>query len=118
MAPPFNPRAFVVLAQELASTTEEEVRLRTAVGRVYYGLFLVARVQLGVRARRDVQREVISAMKRRNRTLADQLDALRRLRVVADYQLTPENSSDRNWKANWQRAQALANRVLPLLEAM
>ena len=39
----FDPLAFLVLARELAGEGKDEAKLRTAVGRAYYALFLIAR---------------------------------------------------------------------------
>ena len=117
MIQPLDPLAFLKLAQELANRDEKEVRLRTAVGRAYYALFLIARDKLRIRARRDVHKKTINALKKRRGylTTANQLDALKRLRLVADYELLPHNKADRNWIHNWSRVQALVNQVLPKL---
>lgn len=119
MITPFDPLAFLTVARELALLDREEARLRTAIGRAYYALFLIARERTGIRRRRNVHQRVIDAVRGRRgyRSTADQLDTLRRLRVVADYQLLPENSADRDWTRNWSRAQALVNRILPRLRA-
>lgn len=119
MIAPFDPLAFLRVARELALPEGEEAKLRTAVGRTYYALFLIARERTGTRGRKNVHQRVINALRRRRayRSTADQLDALRRLRVVADYQLLPENPADRDWTRNWSRAQALVDRVLPRLQA-
>lgn len=118
MITPFDPLAFLTVARELVLLDKAEARLRTAVGRAYYALFLIARERTGIRGRRDVHKRVISAVRRRRgyRSTADQLDALRRLRVVADYQLLPEDPADRDWTGNWSRVQALVNRILPRLQ--
>lgn len=117
MIQPFNPLAFLNLARELANRDDDEARLRTAVGRAYYALFLVGREKTGIRGRRDVHNKVIKAVKQRPgyRSTADELGALRRLRTVADYDLFPGDPADRNWTHNWSRAQALVDRVLPRL---
>jgi hypothetical protein len=115
-----NGYAFLIVARELALPDREEAKLRTAVGRAYYALFLIARERTGTRGRKNVHQQVLNALRRRRayRSTADQLDALRRLRVVADYQLLPEDSADRDWTHNWSRAQALVNRILPRLTSM
>ena len=119
MIQPFDPLAFLDLARELGNGDREEAKLRTAVGRAYYALFLIARGKAGVTGRRDIHTRVINALKQRRkyRSTADQLDALRRLRAVADYQLLPDDPINRNWPGNWSRAHALVDRVLPRLQA-
>lgn len=119
MIAPLDPLAFVQLARELACRVGEEASLRTAVGRAYYAVFLIARDKTGVGRERHVRAEVIRAVKRRKayRSTGDQLDALRRLRTVADYELLPPDPNDRNWVANWSRAESIVNRVLPRLQS-
>jgi hypothetical protein len=117
--PLFDPLKFLRLARELAHQSQEEVTLRTAIGRAYYALFLVARGKAGIRGSQNVHSAVIKAVRRRPgyRAVADQLDALRRLRVVADYQLLPQDPNHRDWSQNWATVQVLVQRVLPRLQA-
>jgi hypothetical protein len=119
MIQPFDPLAFLVLAQQLASQDRDEARLRTAVGRAYYALFLIAREKTSVRKRRNVHKEVINALKKRKAywSTADMLRMLFRLRTVADYELLPKDAAERNWTRNWSMAQYLINRILPKLQA-
>ncbi len=119
MIQPFNPLAFLDIARELGNGDREEAKLRTAVGRAYYALFLIARDKTGITGRRAVHTRVINALKKRKnyRSTADQLDALRRLRTVADYELLPSDHANRNWPGNWSEAHALVDRVLPRLQA-
>lgn len=108
----FDPTLFLNIARELGQTSEEE-RLRTAIGRAYYAVFLVAREKLGVTTRKQVHQMVIEELRRKpgTRAIGDQLDRLRRLRTEADYDLR----STSNWRTNWTTAQSLAERLLPKL---
>lgn len=117
MMQPLDPLAFLELARELADG-DDEARLRTAVGRAYYALFLVGREKSGVRVKKDVHKAVVNAVKKRHRSLGDQLDSLRRLRIVADYELLPNDSANSNWQKNWERAEALVDKVLPGLQGL
>lgn len=110
---PLDPLDFLTVGRQLAAS-REEARLRTAVGRAYYSVFLVARDKAGVRGRRDVHAQVVRTVRRRSgfRAAGDKLDSLRRLRTVADYELLPQKPGDRNWPANWQIAERLANDIL------
>lgn len=119
MAEAFDPLAYLRLAEELAAGTADEARLRSAVGRTYYALFLLAREKTGIREASAAHRRVIQAVRARQgfRTAGDQLDSLRWLRTVADYQLLPVNPADQQWNVNWSRAQLLAARLLPKLQA-
>lgn len=118
MVEPLEPLAFLRVAQELAREGDEAA-LRTAIGRAYYALFLMARDKTGVTSTRAVHTEVIWAVRKRPgaRAIVDQLDALRRLRIIADYQLLPDDPAMRDWPSNWIKAQALVNHLLPKLQA-
>ena len=117
MPEPLDPLAFLRVAQELARQGDEAT-LRTAIGRAYYALFLIARDKAGVTSTRAVHTEVIRTVRKRSgyRAVADQLDALRRLRVVADYQLLPDDPTMRDWPSNWMKVQTLVNHILPKLQ--
>jgi hypothetical protein len=119
MIKPLNPIQFLSVAQELAKETNDEAKLRIAVGRAYYALFLIAREKTGVVATDNVHTEVIRALRRQGyRPLARQLQALKMLRVVADYQLLPDNPTHRDWRRNWSISQAIINQILPKLRTM
>lgn len=92
----FDPNRFLGLARELASNSDDEARLRTAVGRAYYSVFLQAREILGIRERRRVHGLVIGRLRSVDRASGDQLDLLQALRGEADYDL-----ATRNWRSNW-----------------
>ena len=109
----FDPNDFLTLARTLA-VPPTEAGLRTSVGRAYYATFLVVRDKTRVRARRYIHAAVITTVRRRSgfRATGDQLDSLRRLRTVADYELLPHRASDRDWERGWRIAEHLARHVL------
>lgn len=115
----FDSLGFLRLARNLADRDGDEAEFRTALGRAYYALFLIAREKTAISGRRNVHNRVINALRQRRtyRVAADQLDVLRRLRVVADYELLPVDQDQRDWRSNWARAQALVDRILPRLQA-
>ena len=90
--------------------------LRTAVGRACYAVFLVAPDRLGVVTSEKVHSEVIRLLTRRDRKIGSQMFFLLNLRLTADYQMTPEQESRRDWQVNWQRAQDTALFLLPKIE--
>ena len=113
----FNPREFLDLARELASSNKE-ANLRAGISRAYYAIFLIARDKAGFTRKQGTHGKVKSAVrKRKGRGTSEKLGSLRKLRVVADYQLIPEDPNDSNWRNNWTRAQAMVNEVLPRIEA-
>ena len=115
----FEPTEFLRVAYALATEDADEAALRTAVGRAYYALFLIARDKLGVVTTEKVHGEVIGILNRRNRTrIANQLSSLLNLRLAADYQLVPEREYERDWRSNWVRAKQIVEYLRPELEKM
>lgn len=117
----FDPHEFRRVARELAAGhgRAAEAELRTGVGRLYYAVFLVARELLLARqlltrrlARRKPHQHVIDALKRKDYALGTKAEALFKLRVEADYSLTPSEPRYRNWRVNWQQADAIAGNLL------
>ena len=115
---PFDLMRFVTLADELASGTNDEARLRTAISRLYYGVFLLARQRAGIDERRFVHERVRTALSSTNSRLAASLGVVGRLRDVADYEELPGNLHERDWSRNWQRARRNAEIVLTELRTL
>ncbi|TKJ30154.1 MAG: hypothetical protein CEE40_05775 [Chloroflexi bacterium B3_Chlor] len=120
MSAPFDPLHFVGLGQRLAQVATTECELRTAVGRAYYGLFLLARDRRGITGRDRVHVRTINAVKSQAGYWATgcQLDDLRELRCVADYEVVPEKPQDRDWQVNWSRALNIVNHISPKLQRL
>ena len=92
-----------------------EADLRTAVGRLYYALFHVAKERTGAKGK-GIHKKVVQAVKKRDNATGNQLDSLRRLRVAADYELVPKDERiSRNWQQNWHTAHTIASHLLPKL---
>ena len=121
MTQPFDPLDFLDLARELGNRNQDEASLRTAVGRAYYVLFIIARDKLGFATKkRAVHTLVTKELKKRKgyRSTADQFAALKRLRHTADYQIIPYDPADRDWQNNWFRAESIVNQILHKLQAL
>ncbi len=118
---PFDPLEFLEVAREMAASGGEG-RLRVAVGRAYYALFLLARERTGAYPADKSQSAhalVLSALSRRKGfSVANDLNQLKKLRLTADYQLIPTKPGERDWARNWARAQWLVGRLLPTLQSM
>ena len=115
----FDPRRFIALARALGGAVpSDEAQLRTAIGRAYYTLFIIARDNLRIAGEEGVHAQVIYQLRRQDRRIGDQLDFLRHLRTIADYELLPRDPSRRDWARNWHDADALARRLQPSLEAI
>lgn len=116
MAEAFDPAEFLRVAFALATEDADEAELRTAVGRAYYALFLIARDKLGVVTTEKVHGEVIRVLTRRQRRLGDQLFSLFNLRQAADYELVPEEEHEKDWRNNWGRVEQIIKNLQPALE--
>lgn len=105
----FDSRHFFALAKQIAKLRTESA-LRTAVGRAYYSVFLVARDRTGVRGGKKVHRKTIEKVSKQDPSTAQELDSLLKLRIASDYFLTPSRKY-RSWTANWSRAESIVNRI-------
>ena len=114
----FDPNDFLRIAYELGQEADDEAKLRTAVGRAYYAVFLRARERLGIRQRRYVHRLVIGALRRSDRAAGDQLDKLEQLRGFADYDLVVNDPIHQNWAQNWQTASSFASHIWRRLDRL
>ena len=112
----FDPLEFVGIADLLVSHPTSEAGLRTAVGRLYYAAFLSAREFLAVPGRTRIHQRVIGELRTHDRMAAQQLETLRRIRVVADYDLEVQDPIRTDWQRNYQMARRLANFVLERLQ--
>lgn len=115
----FDPLLYLNLARELAGQEGTEVKLRTAIGRAYYALFLLTREKSHVTGTEDVHRRVGSVVSNKAgySITGSQLRALHRLRVEADYYLTASDPSFEDWARNWKDAEYLVNAILPNIQA-
>ncbi len=111
----FDPLEFVRVADLLVSRHTSEASLRTAVDRLYYAAFLSAREFFGVAGRTRIHQRVIGELRTHDRMAAQQLETLRNIRVVADYDLEVQDPLRNDWQRNYQIARRLANFVLERL---
>jgi len=109
----FDPLEFRQLAKELVSQAPGEAALRTAICREYYGVFLIARDRTGVVGRRKVHKRVRKKVAKVDSGAAGQLSSLAKLRCQADYDLTPPITL-----THWERAESIANNLLPRILKM
>lgn len=110
---PFDPTAFLDLAKDLASKSNDEVILRCSVGRLYYGVFLVGRDLFGMENQpfKEAHRELQTRLKRKKSAMGSLLNSLHELRKVADYDMIPEASYS-NWDKNWSDALYTADALM------
>ena len=130
---PLDPERFLVQAQRLASTAENEEDHRCAINRAYYACHLAARDALfGVDAgggKRPSHWAVIKAVAghRGGEEDADDLRRLKRMREVADYVTDSSHPEvqgvfDKNSASDWASladwALSVADAVIPRLRAL
>jgi uncharacterized protein (UPF0332 family) len=112
----FDPREFIRLANELATRDTDQICLRTAVNRAYYGVFLAIRDRLNVKKKGwEVHKEVIDRLREKHQTLGDQLDQMHKARTTADYDLDGSQGLA-FWKNEWKRIHPVLNRILAYIE--
>jgi hypothetical protein len=114
----FDPLEFLRLADTLVTDDADEAVLRTAIGRAYYAVFLVAREKTGIHGRQYVHERVRTAISPSDSRLASILGTMASLRLIADYELVPRSPQDRNWRRNWQKTRRNAQWVIERLNAL
>jgi hypothetical protein len=114
----FDPLEFLHIARVISSQNSTECGLRTAIGRTYYSLFLIARERVDgtlinrrIRRRDPIHKTVVNRVKEKDTAIGNKLDSLRKLRVEADYYLSPSKPEYQDWKKNWQRADLIARDI-------
>ena len=83
---------------------------------MYYAAFLSAREFLGVTGRSRIHQRVIGELRTHDRIAANQLETLRSIRVVADYDLQVQDPLRNDWQRNYQFARRLAQFILERLQ--
>ena len=111
MRVPLSPKRIFALAQDLSKSPEEE-RLRAAVGRAYYAVFLTARGKLRITSRSGVHSIVENEIMNKDWHVGILFKNLRQLREIADYQFPPDDMNFDNWTDNWIDAEDTANKIL------
>jgi hypothetical protein len=114
----FDPLDFLRLADALVDDGADEATLRTAIGRAYYAVFLLARSKTGVQERRNAHERVREAISPVNHRLASLLGTISTARYYADYELSPVNDDFADWNRNWERVRRNVISVLAELEAL
>lgn len=107
----FDPAGFLRVADTVAGDNPDEAAYRTAVGRAYYAVFLMARVPAGIEGRHQAHERVCTTFSPANHRLASLLRTLASLRIVADYELVPPQHF-RDWRVNWVNARRLADEIV------
>ena len=114
----FDPLDFLRLADDLATDEAGEAALRTAIGRAYYAVYLLARSKTSVRDRRSAHVRVREEISPTNQRLASLLGSMSKHRDVADYEPVPHSQQFRNWRRNWEHVRRNAYDALEELSTL
>ena len=114
----FDPLQFLRLADEIATDDADEAALRTAIGRAYYAVFLLARKHTSVRGRHQAHHRVREELGGHSSRLAALLGTMASYRDLADYDLQPVNQQRQDWQRNWRLVRKNANEVLDELSKL
>ena len=105
---PFRPQQFMEIAWNLAAPPTDEARLRAAVSRAYYAIFLLVRDKAGIAGKDRVHERAKIAVAAQSSAAGGTFQTLRELRTHADYVLKSGNSgydpAYDNWADNWKNA--------------
>lgn len=114
----YDPLELLELAKELSQSSEES-KLRTAVGRAYYAIFLIARERMRLTSEERIHATVSHEISlRAGRMVKERYDDMKELHRVADYELRPIDPEYRDWRDNWNTQQTLANSLLPKVQSL
>ncbi len=124
MPNPFDPWQYFRLAQRLVADLDEthrEANLRAAVSRAYYAVFLIARDKARVRGKDGIHGQTKAAVQARSFAAGGHYEALRQMRVHADYLLKPGDpnydSAYDDWQRNWEDAEWYSLSLFDFLNA-
>jgi hypothetical protein len=116
MLKPFDPRQYLDLARDMARHSSDETVPRTAVGRAYYAVFLMAREAAHVHAAEQQQHQVIKThLLKHDNAVGGAYGSLYDLRIEADYYLEPRDRANDDWARNWRYADRYASTVVEYL---
>ena len=123
--------AILKLAHELAATSFSEVaaltegetpsveideyKLRSAVSRAYYSVFLLARHKTRINQPDNAHSVVIGAVTRRSKNLGDALRELKEYRQSADYDFPPKDEH-KDWEKNWATVSKKSTNLINLFK--
>jgi hypothetical protein len=109
---------FLRIADERGSRADE-ASLRTAVGRAYYAVVLLAALVTATPRDRSFHSNLRRDLERLSyRSLASRMGQMHHLRNVADYQSAPESHRDGDWPLNWRQVRRDVDIVFPQLFRM
>lgn len=85
----FHPQQYMEVARSLASAPANEPRLRAAVSRAYYAIFLMVREKAHIMGKDSVHGRAKTAVASKSSAAGGTFQTLRELRTHTDYVLRP-----------------------------
>jgi len=120
MPEPFSPEQYIEVAEHLAAVPTNEPRLRAAVSRAYYAIFLMIRAKARIIGKDSVHERAKVATANKSSAQGGTFQTLRDLRVHADYVLRPGDqgydSAYDDWQDNWENAKWCIESLLPFIK--
>ncbi len=105
----FRPAQFMEVARLLALAPTDEPKLRAAVSRAYYAIFLMIRDKANITGKEGVHERAKIAAASRSSAAGGTFQTLRELRTHADYVLRPGDpgydAAYDDWEDNWKNAE-------------
>ncbi len=115
----FYPQHFLEVARDLAAAPTNEAKLRAAVSRAYYALFLMVRDKANIIGKDSVHERAKTAVAAKSAAAGGTFQTLRELRTHADYVLKPGDSgydpAYDDWEGNWKNAEWCCASLLAFL---
>ena len=109
MLEPFQPQQFLEVARDLAAAPTTEAKLRAAVSRAYYAIFLMVRDKAHIIGKDSVHERAKTAVTAKSSAAGGTFQTLRELRTHADYVLRPGDlgfdPAYDDWEDNWKNAE-------------
>ena len=105
----FSPSQYMEVARYLATAPADEPRLRAAVSRAYYAIFLMVRDKAHLTGKDSVHERAKTAIAAKSSAAGGTFQTLRELRTHADYVLKPGDPgydpAYDDWADNWKNAE-------------
>lgn len=115
----FSPQQYMEVARHLASAPTDEARLRAAVSRAYYAIFLMVRDKARIIGKDGVHERAKTALAARSSAAGGTFQTLRELRTHADYVLRPGDPgydpAYDDWEDNWKNTEWCYNSLLTFI---
>ena len=119
MPEPFTAQQFLEVAQDLAAFPTNEARLRAAISRGYYAIFLMVRDKANIIGKDAVHERAKTAVAAKNSAAGGTFQTLRELRTHADYVLRAGDPvydpAYDDWADNWKNAEWCCTSLLAFL---